>query len=139
MKIDQFPEGIRPYILPEPDGRMIYRCLDCETEFSIDRLLYTCPECGSVLLLHDKNEKRIREVGGTQWRKLFDYRRMLNHQSLKGIFRYYEFIAPIIPLEHIVYLGEGHTPLVKANDRLKKMIGVDFYFKDDGLNHCATR
>jgi len=138
MKIDQFPEEMRPYILPEPDGQMIYRCLDCETEFGIDRLLYTCPECGSVLLLHDKNVKRIREVGGTQWRKIFDYRRMLNHQSLKGIFRYYEFIAPIIPLEHIVYLGEGHTPLVKANDRLKKMIGVDFYFKDDGLNPSAS-
>jgi threonine synthase len=63
---------------------------------------------------------------------------MLNNQSLKGIFRYYEFIAPVIPLEDIVYLGEGHTPVVEANDRLKEMIGLDFYFKYDGLNPSAS-
>ncbi len=63
---------------------------------------------------------------------------MLNLPALKGIFRYYEFIAPSIPLEHIVYLGEGHTPLVEANDRLKEMIGLSFYFKNDGMNPSAS-
>jgi hypothetical protein len=55
----------------------------------------------------------------------------------EGIFRT-EFIAPSIPLEHIVYLGEGHTPLVEANDRLKEMIGLSFYFKNDGMNPSAS-
>ena len=63
---------------------------------------------------------------------------MLNHQSLKGVFRYYEFIAPVIPLDRIIYLGEGHTPIVNANDRLKEMLGLEFYFKDDGLNPSAS-
>jgi len=138
MKIDQFPQEIRPYLLPGPSGRMIYRCLDCECEFDIDRLLYTCPECGSVLLLHNRNFERLKEIEGRQWRKIFDYRRMLNLQPLKGIFRYYEFIAPIIPIDQIVYLGEGHTPVVEANDRLKEMVGLDFYFKNDGLNPSAS-
>ncbi|MBW1861936.1 MAG: threonine synthase, partial [Deltaproteobacteria bacterium] len=80
----------------------------------------------------------LKEIGGERWREIFDYRRMLNHRSLKGIFLYYEFIAPVIPLDHIIYLGEGHTPVVEANDPLKEMVGLDFYFKNDGLNPSAS-
>jgi threonine synthase len=138
MKIEQFPEEIRPYLIPEPKGQMFYKCLGCDTEFGIDQLLYACPDCGSVLLLHNRNSEHLKEKDGVMWRKIFDYRRMLNHQPLNGIFRYYEFIAPIIPLEQIIYLGEGHTPMVKANDRLRDMVGLDFYFKDDGLNPSAS-
>jgi threonine synthase len=138
MKIDQFPEDIKPYIIPQPSGRMNYRCLGCRAEYGIDRLLYTCPNCGSVLLLQDLHFDRLKELGGRQWQRIFDYRRMLNQQSLKGIFRYYEFIAPVIPLEQVIYLGEGHTPLVEANKKLKDMVGRDFYFKNDGLNPSAS-
>ncbi len=138
MLIDQFPKDIQSYLIPKPSGQMSYRCLGCNSLSGIDHLLYTCPECGSVLLLHDKNFERLKDIGGSRWRKIFDYRRMLNHQPLKGIFRYYEFIAPIIPLERILYLGEGHTPIVEANDRLKEMVGLDFYFKNDGLNPSAS-
>ena len=138
MKIDQFPREIRSSLLPEPTGEMNYRCLGCDRTFGIERLLYACPECGSVLLLHNKDIEGRKAVGGDRWREIFDYRRMLNHQGLKGIFRYYEFIAPVIPLDHIIYLGEGHTPLVKANDRLREVVGGDFYFKNDGLNPSAS-
>jgi threonine synthase len=138
MRLDQFPEDIRPYLVPEPDGEMVYRCLGCHGELNIEQLLYTCPECGSVLMLEDKKADRLQAVGADRWRKVFDFRRMLNEQSLKGIFRYYEFIAPVIPLDHIVYLGEGHTPLVEANSRLKREVGANFYFKNDGLNPSAS-
>jgi threonine synthase len=138
MKIDQFPEDIRSLIIPEPHGKMIYRCLGCKDEFGIDKLLYTCPECGSVLMLYNKNQEHIKKVGAEKWRRIFDYRRMLNENALKGIFRYYEFIATVIPLERIIYLGEAHTPLVEANTRLKNNVGIDFYFKNDGLNPSAS-
>ena len=138
MKIDQFPQHIKEHILPQPHGEMFYKCLGCETEYGADRLLDTCPNCGSVFLLHDRNTQYIEEVGGKKWREIFDYRRMINHKALKGIFRYYEFIAPIIPLDKIVYLGEGHTPLVEANTSMKEKVGVDFYFKNDGLNPSAS-
>ncbi len=138
MKIEQFPKNIRPYLLPEPHGQMVYKCLGCNKEYDSGQLLYTCPECDNVLLLHNKNMKYIKAVGGKKWRKIFDYRRMLNHRALKGIFRYYEFIAPIIPLDYIVYLGESHTPLVSANARLKDQVGLKFYFKNDGLNPSAS-
>lgn len=138
VKIDQFPENIQKYLLPEPHGEMFYRCLGCRNEYKPDRLLDTCPECGSVFLLHDRNLPYIKEVGAKKWREIFDYRKMLNNKAIKGIFRYYEFIAPIIPLDRIVYLGEGHTPLVEANARMKDRVGADFYFKNDGLNPSAS-
>ncbi len=138
MRIEDFPSDIRPHLIPEPQGKMLYRCLGCGKQIGIGRLLYTCPDCGSVFMLDDDHFDRVRETGGEKWRAIFDYRRMLNLQALKGIFRYYEFIAPVIPLDHILYLGEGHTPLVEANDRLKQMMGINFFFKNDGLNPSAS-
>jgi threonine synthase len=138
MKSDQFPEHIRSRLYPEPEGEMRYRCLGCGREPGIESLLYTCPECGSVLTLYDRRFERLLAIDGKTWREIFDYRRMLNEQSLKGIFRYYEFIAPVIPLEKILYLGEGHTPLVEANARLRDLVGLDFFFKNDGLNPSAS-
>jgi hypothetical protein len=72
------------------------------------------------------------------WRRIFDFRRMLNLPALKGIYRYHEFIGPVIPLEAVVYLGEAHTPLVAANSVLRDRVGMDFYFKNDGQNPSAS-
>ncbi len=138
MKIENFPQHVRDHIIPKISGRMVYRCLGCDSEFDSDRLLYTCPDCGSVLLLQNKNEDAVMGLGGEKWRDIFDYRRMFNNRAVKGIFRYYEFIAPILPLDRIIYLGEGHTPLVEANSRLKELVGIDFFFKNDGLNPSAS-
>jgi threonine synthase len=44
-------------------------------------------------MLEDKNAARLASAGAF-WRRLFDYRRMLNVPALSGIFRYYELIAP---------------------------------------------
>ncbi len=129
MQLKEFPEDIRKYLIPEPSGRMFYRCLDCKSEFGIDQLLYTCPSCGGLLMLHHEGEAETQHREGDLWRRIFDYRRMLNFNPLKGIFSYYEFIAPIIPLEFILYLGEAHTPMVMANQKLESTIGGPFYFK----------
>ena len=177
MKLEQFPDDIRPHLIPEPTGEMVYRCLECGAEFDITQLLYTCPhcrglfmldlipeptgemvyrclECGAefaitellytcphcrgLFMLEDKNAARLAERPGAFWRRLFDYRRMLNLPALSGIFRYYELIAPVIPLADIIYLGEGHTPQVAANADLKTEVGAAFYFKNDGQNPSAS-
>jgi threonine synthase len=134
MKLDEFPEEIRKYLVPEPSGTMFYKCLGCRSEFHIGRLLYTCPSCGGILMLHRQLTGKAQTIEGPLWKRIFDYRRMLNFTPLKGIFRYYEFIAPIIPLESIVYLGEAHTPMVLANQNLENLVGLPFYFKNEGLN-----
>jgi len=134
MKLNEFPEDIRNYLIPEPSGSMSYRCLGCRGEFDIDHLLYTCPSCGGILMLYHQPTGKTKNIDGTLWRRIFDNRRMLNFNPLKGIFRYYEFIAPIIPLKSIIYLGEAHTPMVMANQNLEKLAGLPFYFKNEGLN-----
>ncbi len=86
----------------------------------------------------NRNEEKLKEKPGAFWRRLFDYRKMLNVAALKGIFLFYELIAPVIPLEDIIYLGEGHTPQVAASPELEEEVGRAFYFKNDGQNPSAS-
>ena len=138
MKPEHFPETIRPHLIPDPAGDLFYRCLGCQAEHDIATLLYTCPDCGRVLLLHDRRFDRLKAIDGETWRQIFDYRRMLKIPALKGIYRYHEFIGPVIPLEAVVYLGEGHTPVVEASGALQERVGMRFFFKNDGQNPSAS-
>jgi threonine synthase len=138
VKPDQFPEDICLRLIPEPEGDLVYRCLECGAEYDITQLLYTCPKCRGLFLLEDKNAARLAQHPGAFWRRLFDYRKMLNLPALNGIFRFYELIAPVIPLADIIYLGEGHTPQVAANAVLQGEVGAPFYFKNDGQNPSAS-
>ncbi len=138
MKLTDFPDEIRSDIVPEPEGELIYRCLGCNRTYPIVELLYTCPGCGQVLLIYDEAFDRLKKKPPERWHRIFDYRRMSTLPALKGIYRYYEFIGPVIPLDDVVYLGEGHTPLVEANPLLQEQIGVRFYFKNDGQNPSAS-
>lgn len=138
MNLSDFPKDVQPYLFPEMKGDPVYRCLGCSREFSIEKLLYTCPDCGQVLLIEDKEFDRLKEISPKTWRRIFDYRKMITIPSLKGIYRYHEFIGPVIPLESVVYLGEGHTPMIEANRVLKDMVGIRFFFKNDGQNPSAS-
>jgi threonine synthase len=138
VKLDDLPSDIRSAVLPQHAGQLVYRCLGCGREFEIEKLLYVCPECGQILLIYDLNFSRLRTIPGPQWRRIFDYRKLLNIPALKGIYRYHEFIGPVIPLEAVVYLGEGHTPVVEANTHLQEKVGLRFYFKNDGQNPSAS-
>ncbi len=138
MKLDDLPEEIRSQILPQHEGQLVYRCLGCGQEFGIEELLYVCPACGQVFLIHDLNSSRLSRISGATWRRIFDYRKLLSIPALKGIYRYHEFIGPVIPLAAVVYLGEGHTPVVEANARLQEKVGLRFFFKNDGQNPSAS-
>ena len=51
MQPQDFPEDIRPHLIPAPTGEMVYRCLECGAEYGITELLYTCPKCRGLFLL----------------------------------------------------------------------------------------
>lgn len=138
MQPAQFPEHIRSYLEPNPSGSYIYRCTHCEGEFGIDQLLYTCPECNQVLLLEDRQWDRLKQVPGPRWREIFDYRAMLTRPALKGVYRYQELLGSIVPLDSVVYLGEGHTPIVESNSRVRDWAGLPLHFKNDGQNPSAS-
>ncbi|MFH1982684.1 MAG: threonine synthase [Pseudomonadota bacterium] len=138
MKLSDFPKDVQPHLIPAPAGHLSYRCLGCQLTADIDRLLYVCPDCGSVLLIEDESFDRLKEIPGPLWHRIFDHRKMTSETALKGIYRYHEFIGPVMPLNAIVYLGEGHTPMIAANTPLQQQVGMPFYFKNDGQNPSAS-
>ncbi|MEM5785668.1 MAG: threonine synthase [Syntrophobacteraceae bacterium] len=138
MRLEQFPSEIRSHLVPKVRGDYVYRCLACEQRFGIEELLYTCPKCDSVLLIEDSDWESLKDIPGEKWREIFDYRSMLNHPSLRGIYRFHELIGSIIPVEDIICLGEGHTSIITANERLSGWAGISLAFKNDGQNPSAS-
>ncbi len=127
-------KGVDRFLIPRPRGELRYRCILCEGAFPLDRFLYTCPLCGGLLRIEDLRFEELKEVSPEGWREVFDRRRFLGVEVLKGIFLFHELILPTVPLEDVIYLGEGHTPMVRANEELSQWVGVPFLLKYDGLN-----
>lgn len=138
MKMNQFPTDIRSLIRPAPGGEYVYECTGCGREHGIEKLLYTCPDCGAVLMIEDRQWERLKAVPGQLWRRIFDYRAMSTLPALRGIYRFHELIGSVIPIESVIYLGEGHTPVIAANKTLAGWAGMPFFFKNDGQNPSAS-
>ncbi|ABW68549.1 threonine synthase [Desulfosudis oleivorans] len=138
MNPSDFPCDVQPHLVPRPGGDMVYKCLGCDATHDINTLLYTCPSCNSVLLIEDRDFDRHRAIPGPLWRKIFDFRKSLNIPALKGVYRFHEFIGPDLPLEAVVWLGEGGTPVVEASPLLQQKVGIRLFFKNDGQNPSAS-
>jgi len=139
MEFIDFPEDVREFLEPTYRGDVAYVCIGCGSDFPIEEFLYTCPGCGQLLALEDRKFDTLTQKSGEFWRRLFEYRRLAAEpSSLKGIFLFHELILPFIEPENVVYLGEGHTPLIPANDDLAGKVGIPFLIKNDGLNPSAS-
>ena len=136
--IERFPAHVRENLIPSYRGDVVYECIGCGETYHLEQFLYTCPKCKSLLRLRDRTFDELKKISGAAWREIFDYRRMLRLEPLKGIFLFKEILFPTIPLEDIIYLGEGHTPLVRANPGLCAVAGMDFFVKNDGQNPSAS-
>ena len=123
---------------PTYRAQMEYVCLGCGARHTIDELLYTCPSCGGVFLLEDTTFDKLKEHGGAYWRNLFDSRAATRNTALRGVFRFYELMAPVLEQEDILYLGEGNTPVVDGAPELQKKLNASFAFKNDGQNPSAS-
>ena len=125
-------------VFPSYRGAMQYHCLACNARHGIDELLYTCPSCGEVLLLEDATFDSLKKTSGKDWRHLFDMRASTRTSALRGIFRFYEIMAPVVEEKDILYLGDGNTPIIDASPALTKIVGVPFAYKNDGQNPSAS-
>jgi threonine synthase len=97
-------------------------CAACHLKHEARRLLNLCRECGKPLLVRYD----LSQAGHT-----------LTKESLAGrradLWRYHE-VLPVDHDENIVSLGEGWTPLLRAQ-RLGKQLGIDqLYIKDESQN-----
>ena len=97
-------------------------CAACNLEHEARRLLNLCRECGKPLLVRYDLERA---------------RATLTKESLAGrrsdLWRYRE-VLPVDDDANIVSLGEGWTPLLRA-ERLGTTLGIDqLYIKDESQN-----
>ena len=95
------------------------RCIQCTTEFPVYPLRSNCEKCGGTLeFISDFPEAA----------KL----------SLSGPFGFWRYRQMLPPVKHMVSLGEGGTPLHKA-ERLAKAVGLkDLYLKDETRNPTSS-
>ncbi len=124
---------------PRYRGKMEYFCLGCSATYDIKELYYTCPQCGGVFLLRDTHFQELKKQSGAQWRDIFDSRMQSKKTALRGIFRFYELMAPVLEEEDILYLGEGQTPVIEASGALSALLGGQrLAYKNDGQNPSAS-
>ncbi|WP_028586836.1 threonine synthase [Desulfocurvus vexinensis] len=124
---------------PAHRGRMEYVCLGCGATYGIGELHYTCPTCGGVFLLRDTAFDALKQTSGAAWREVFDARMGAKRSALRGVFRFYELMAPVLEEGDIVYLGEGQTPIVESAPALSARLGGQrMAFKNDGQNPSAS-
>jgi threonine synthase len=98
------------------------KCISCGETLGSDARDLTCPACGGALeVLYDY--ARLRDTHGG----------LPVDSSVRGVWRY----SPILPITartRPITLGEGGTPLAKA-DSIGKSLGIDkIYVKDDSRN-----
>ena len=125
-------------LFPTYRGQMEYFCLGCGKRFPTDELYYTCPDCGGVFLLENLLFDELKKISGEKWREIFDTRAASKKTALRGIFRFYELMAPVLDEEDILYLGEGNTPIVESSPALNTASGLKTAYKNDGQNPSAS-
>jgi threonine synthase len=97
-------------------------CAACHLEHEARRLLNLCRECGKPLLVRYD----LKQAARTLKKESLASRRA-------DLWRYRELL-PVENEENIVSLGEGWTPLLRA-ERLGTQIGIDqLYIKDESQN-----
>jgi len=131
------PDMSEPY-MPVTKGDLVYACIGCGARYDIFDFIYTCPSCRSLLKIENTAFAELKKTPPETWKQIFDGRKTSNTLEIQGIFRFHELILPIVPIQDIIYLGEGQTPLVRANPELSSWVGVPFFVKNDGLNPSAS-
>jgi threonine synthase len=91
------------------------KCVNCATEYPVNPLKSNCEKCGGTLEYNaDLSKTSVFKVPGVE-----------------GFWKYQPLLPPVT---HIVSLGEGTTPLHKA-ERLAKTFGLkELYLKDETRN-----
>lgn len=101
-------------------------CSVCGKPFEGEEEPYVCPACGGLLEPQFDLADRAEE-----------YRQVIHGGCQNGVWDYRELL-PVEGVDEAVTLGEGNTPLLRA-DRLASVVGVDSLFlKNETLNPSGT-
>ncbi len=100
--------------------------------------VFRCPRCGGLLDVHH-DEAALAETPADAWKALFDERRCHGPWPLdSGVWSKREWVAPQLPVEDIVSMGEGHSTLLRA-EAYGEDIGVKrLWLKLCGQSHTGS-
>ncbi|MFC2084996.1 threonine synthase [Bacteroidota bacterium] len=101
-------------------------CGYCEKEYDPDKIWNLCPECGKPLLAR---------YDITKAKKGFLKTALVNKPDT--LWRYKE-ILPVKNDKFILSMGEGFTPLIKAERLSKEVSFENLYIKEEGLNPTTS-
>lgn len=113
----------------------ILQCMDCEAQYPLDSVLYTCPDCGGLLdVQHD-----LHALQDVITRERFDARLgTLEAPYNSGVWRYKELVYPDVDPTLITSKPEGNTNLYRV-DKLANWAGVaTLYLKHEGENPTGS-
>lgn len=113
----------------------VLKCIDCGTEYPLDRLVYTCVNCGGLLdVIHD-----LEALRGQVTRDLFDARLgSLGSPYHSGVWRFKELVYPDIADDLIISRPEGNTNLYHVPD-LAEWAGLKhLWLKHEGENPTGS-
>jgi threonine synthase len=95
------------------------KCITCGAKYSLEEIIYTCKDCGSVLEIMCKPDVS---------RDIFNCRK-------STMWKYKEFMP--VDESRIVSLQEGGTPFIKC-DKLGDQLGVKLLIKVEGSNPTGS-
>jgi threonine synthase len=115
------------------------RCFaGCDVAVPLTEPVYRCPRCGGLLDVHH-DLAALRRRDAASWRRLFAERRGGAAWALRsGVWGHHEWVAPEVPVGAIVSMGEGHSPLLPA-EQFGAQIGVPaLWLKQCGTSHTGS-
>jgi len=107
--------------------RIELHCVHCGTVISYRKPVNACPNCGESILRAHYDMTALKKSGWID--------QVVRREP--GVWRYHELL-PIFDTRNIVTMGEGGTPLIKANN-LGNMLGLkNLYIKDERQGPTAS-
>lgn len=115
-----------------------FQCMDCNSQYSIDEILFRCPKCNGLLdVVH--NLDHIKKISSNEWKELFDNRfRSGEYPYSSGVWGKKEWVLPELKEENIVSLGEGGTPLIPLPHFAKELQLENIWIKQCGISHTGS-
>lgn len=120
-------------------GRSKFVCSEqSHFEAELTEVVYRCPRCGALLAVaHDLDALRNSSASG--WKELFAQRQAeVRLPFASGVWAKKEWVYPELPLEQIVSLGEGHSPLLPLPRLARELSLGEVYLKQCGISATAS-
>ena len=116
-----------------------FKCIKgCPGEYSLDEIIYRCPQCGSLLeVCHDI--EALKQRSADEWKRDFSRRAgTTTWPYASGVWGKKEWVCPDIDDENIISMCEGNTNMFWAK-RFGEQLGMnDLWVKMCGNSHTGS-